>query len=75
MTELFPHIPQSRLLQRTDPMTSIALETRRASSTTSDLLAVTGRVLLAAIFVLSGVSKLADPAGTIAYIKIGRAHV
>lgn len=49
-------------------MTSIALETRRASSTTSDLLAVTGRVLLAAIFVLSGVSKLADPAGTIAYI-------
>ncbi len=49
-------------------MTSLALETRGASSTTSDLLAATGRVLLAAIFVLSGVSKLADPAGTIAYI-------
>lgn len=49
-------------------MTAIAFETRRASSTTSDLLAATGRVLLAAIFVLSGVSKLADPTGTIAYI-------
>jgi putative oxidoreductase len=49
-------------------MTSIAIETRRAASTTSDLLAATGRVLLAAIFVLSGVSKLADPTGTIAYI-------
>ena len=49
-------------------MTSLALETRGASSTTSDLLAATGRVLLAAIFVLSGVSKLADPTGTIAYI-------
>lgn len=47
---------------------TIALETRRAAATTSDLLAATGRVLLAAIFVLSGVSKLADPAGTIAYI-------
>jgi putative oxidoreductase len=50
-------------------MTSLALETRGASSTTSDLLAATGRVLLAAIFVLSGVSKLADPTGTIAYIS------
>ena len=49
-------------------MTSIAIETRRAPSATSDLLAATGRVLLAAIFVLSGVSKLADPTGTIAYI-------
>jgi len=49
-------------------MTSIAIETRRAPSATSDLLAAAGRVLLAAIFVLSGVSKLADPTGTIAYI-------
>lgn len=49
-------------------MTAIAIETRRAPSATSDLLAATGRVLLAAIFVLSGVSKLADPTGTIAYI-------
>ncbi|MBB4613506.1 DoxX family protein [Novosphingobium taihuense] len=50
-------------------MTTVSLDAPRASSTTSDLLAVTGRVLLAAIFVLSGVSKLADPAGTIAYIS------
>lgn len=50
-------------------MTTIALDVPRASSTTSDLLAATGRVLLAAIFVLSGVSKLADPTGTIAYIS------
>ncbi|MFM6831281.1 MAG: DoxX family protein [Novosphingobium sp.] len=35
----------------------------------SDLLAAAGRVLIAAIFVLSGASKLADPAGTIAYIE------
>lgn len=49
-------------------MTSLALETRGGSSTTSDLLASAGRVFLAAIFVLSGVSKLADPTGTIAYI-------
>ena len=32
------------------------------------LLATGGRVLLAAIFVLSGASKLADPAGTAGYI-------
>lgn len=32
------------------------------------LIAAAGRVLLAAIFVLSGASKLADPAGTAAYI-------
>ncbi|MBA4087940.1 MAG: LysR family transcriptional regulator [Novosphingobium sp.] len=49
-------------------MTAIAIETRRGPSATSDLLAAAGRVLLAAIFVLSGVSKLADPTGTIAYI-------
>lgn len=40
-----------------------------ASASTSDMLAAVGRVLLAAIFVLSGVSKLTDPAGTIAYIE------
>ena len=50
-------------------MTTVALDAPRTSSTTADLLAVTGRVLLAAIFVLSGVAKLADPAGTIAYIS------
>ncbi|MDT0508369.1 DoxX family protein [Novosphingobium sp. MMS21-SN21R] len=51
-------------------MTSTTYEGAPASSSsTSDLLAVTGRVLIAAIFVLSGASKLADPAGTIAYIE------
>lgn len=40
-----------------------------AATSNSDLLAAVGRILLAAIFVLSGVSKLTDPAGTIAYIE------
>jgi putative oxidoreductase len=31
-------------------------------------LALTGRLLLAAIFVISGLGKIADPAGTIGYI-------
>lgn len=34
----------------------------------ADALALAGRILLAAIFVLSGVGKLADPAGTAAYV-------
>jgi putative oxidoreductase len=34
----------------------------------SNFIALAGRVLLAAIFVLSGVGKVADPAGTLAYI-------
>ena len=34
----------------------------------TDALALTGRVLLAAIFVLSGIAKLGDPAGTAAYV-------
>jgi putative oxidoreductase len=38
------------------------------SKSSSDILALTGRVLIAAIFILSGASKLADPAGTIGYI-------
>lgn len=33
-----------------------------------DALALTGRILLAVIFVLSGLGKLADPAGTAAYV-------
>jgi len=36
--------------------------------TRQDTVALIGRILLAAIFVLSGVSKLADPAGMTAYI-------
>lgn len=39
-----------------------------AGSTLSGRAALAGRVLLAAIFILSGAGKLADPAGTIAYI-------
>jgi putative oxidoreductase len=34
----------------------------------TDALALTGRFLLAAIFVLSGLAKLGDPAGTAAYV-------
>lgn len=34
----------------------------------TDTLALAGRVLLAAIFVLSGIAKLGDPAGTAAYV-------
>lgn len=34
----------------------------------ADALALTGRILLAVIFVLSGLGKLADPAGTAAYV-------
>ncbi len=35
----------------------------------SDSLALAGRVLIAAIFVLAGAGKLTDPAGTISYIE------
>ena len=35
----------------------------------ADITAFVGRLALSAIFLLSGLSKLADPAGTIAYIQ------
>jgi putative oxidoreductase len=35
----------------------------------SDALALAGRILIAAIFVLAGANKAADPAGTIGYIQ------
>lgn len=38
-------------------------------ATGAALLAVSGRVMLAAIFVLSGISKIADPAYTLGYIN------
>lgn len=38
------------------------------SKSSSNVLALSGRLLIAAIFILSGASKLADPAGTIRYI-------
>ncbi|MEI6641447.1 MAG: DoxX family protein [Novosphingobium sp.] len=37
-------------------------------ATAQNLLAVTGRVLIAAIFVMSGLNKIANPAATIGYI-------
>lgn len=42
--------------------------TTATNTTSADALAMTGRILLAAIFLLSGVGKLADPAGTAAYV-------
>jgi len=38
------------------------------SKSSNDALAIVGRIMIAAIFILSGASKLADPAGTIGYI-------
>ena len=37
-------------------------------SNPGDALALAGRIMLAAIFLLSGLAKLADPAGTAAYV-------
>jgi putative oxidoreductase len=48
---------------------SIAAPAEAAAFDCSNVIALTGRVLLAAIFVLSGVGKAADPAGTIGYIS------
>lgn len=41
---------------------------KSATSTLERSLPLIGRVLIAAIFLLSGASKIADPAGSIAYI-------
>lgn len=49
-------------------MNSIVTRAPLPSVTASDLVATGGRLLLAAIFLLSGWSKLGDPAGTAAYI-------
>ena len=50
-------------------MTTLAAATIPArSAAPADGLALAGRVLLAAIFLLSGFAKLADPAGTAAYV-------
>lgn len=50
-------------------MSSIATRAGATNLTASDLAATGGRLLLAAIFLLSGWSKLADPAGIIGYIQ------
>lgn len=47
---------------------STQYNTANATTSAADYAATTGRVLLAAIFLLSGFSKLAAPAGTIGYI-------
>ena len=49
--------------------TSIAVaQIESSASAPASAIALTGRLLLAAIFILSGFGKAADPAGTIAYI-------
>lgn len=47
---------------------SIQTTTARPGTSASDVAALAGRILLAAIFVLSGLSKVTAPAGTIGYI-------
>lgn len=50
-------------------MNSIAAHAPTSVPTGADFAATGGRVLLAGIFLLSGASKLADPAGTAGYIQ------
>lgn len=50
-------------------MNSIATHATAPTVTGSDLAATGGRLLIAAIFLLSGWSKLADPAATMGYIQ------
>jgi putative oxidoreductase len=62
------------LLEKDIIMTSVSLNASAAAAApatgaSANLAAAAGRVLLAAIFLLSGFSKLADPAGTMAYIE------
>ncbi len=50
-------------------MSNITLaQTATANSSNASVLPLVGRLLIAAIFVLSGLAKAADPAGTIGYI-------
>ena len=51
---------------------SVAIERGKISRSSSaqDRIALAGRVLLAAIFVMSGLGKVADPAATLAYMKV-----
>ena len=48
---------------------SHTLTQSRSTSTLADAIPLAGRVLLSAIFVISGMSKLAAPATTIGYIE------
>lgn len=47
---------------------ALSREDERSVHSYADAVALVGRILLATIFVMSGAGKLADPAGTIAYI-------
>ena len=46
-----------------------ALPSGELSGISGDALATIGRVGIAAIFILSGISKISDPAGTLGYIE------
>lgn len=50
-------------------MATLPLDTSIRSTSTSNALPLLGRVGIASIFVLSGISKLAAPAATIGYIE------
>ena len=50
-------------------MKAIAAPAPASHTAGADIAATGGRLLLAAIFLLSGWAKLADPAGTISYIQ------
>lgn len=50
-------------------MAAHAIETAtRPASSSTDVLALVGRIAIAVIFILAGISKITDPAGTIGYI-------
>ena len=51
------------------PVSNTAALTLSGSSDTSAYLAATGRVLLAAIFIWSGIGKVLDPASSLGYIS------
>lgn len=53
----------------TATLASPTVAAHAAATRSTDLVAVGGRVLLAAIFILSGFSKIADPASTLGYIQ------
>ncbi len=49
--------------------TANATTSATTSANGTELLAIAGRIMLATIFILSGVSKIADPAYTLGYIN------
>src|SRR5947199_9491111 len=61
-------MPRARLYSRNKPSIH-PTQTRSPSMSTPTYLPALGRLLIALIFVLSGLSKIAAPANTIAYIQ------